>query len=328
MRSSTSCVGCSIIVAMTAKRSEAQTTSLPVINEMTPYWRDVQRLRNTLRCNALFSVVTGVIIGGAAASVSAVLATPHVGWVRTVGFLLVVFAVDVFVVAGASTKRLRTLASFVVIADSLWVGTSVALISLGVFSGGGNAAVGLIACVVGAFGQRQLRALRCVRRVRPTPLDSQDPPREVAHFDTQIVAPAAVVWAMVTDHELYGRLAPNLAEVRATTENGPGLQRVCSNRSGREWAESCTLWDVGRRFEVAVDTTNYPYPLDVMRGSWSVAADGLDAAIVSMDFEFRPRRGMYGRTFAIVMHASSPILVRAIFRGMRREATRRTGRGE
>ena len=51
-----------------------------------------------------------------------------------------------------------------------------------------------------------------------------------------------------------------------------------------------------RRYDVAVDTTNYPYPLAVMRGSWASEPTTAGHCVVSKDFQFQSRPGLWGRT--------------------------------
>jgi hypothetical protein len=88
---------------------------------------------------------------------------------------------------------------------------------------------------------------------------------------------------------------------------------------GEQWSEKCTLWEPAHRYEVAVDTTNYPYPLAEMRGAWFVEDASPGRVRVGMDFRFRPRKGVWGRSFAAAMHAAFPPVLNQIMRGWRRE---------
>lgn len=80
----------------------------------------------------------------------------------------------------------------------------------------------------------------------------ETPPIEVVHVEQRLVGPRSVAWAVVTDHELYGRLAPNLSNVHVQSGSGTDLVRVCSNNNGDAWTETCTVWDEGERFEANV----------------------------------------------------------------------------
>jgi hypothetical protein len=87
------------------------------------------------------------------------------------------------------------------------------------------------------------------------------------------------------------------------------------DRKGRGWSEPCTLWDDGRRFAVAVDTSDYPYLLQVMRGSWSVDRLAEVRSRLGMTFLFRPRPGLRGRLSVWAMHAGFLVMARWILRG-------------
>ena len=178
--------------------------------------------------------------------------------------------------------------------------------------------------MVGGFGVRQLVLVRRVsveRDAVPAAVLDEVPPTEVCHVEAAIDTTPAIAWSVITDHELYGRLAPNLSRVSPTAADGPGLTRTCANRGGDEWSETCTVWDEGHQYDIAVDTSNYPYPLVEMRGSWSTGATV--PVVVSMDFRYRPRPGIRGRLFAAAMQAAFPMVLGRIIRGWRRAASAR-----
>ena len=147
------------------------------------------------------------------------------------------------------------------------------------------------------------------------------PPTEVCHVEAAIDTTPAIAWSVITDHELYGRLAPNLSRVSPTASDGPGLTRTCANRRGDEWNETCTVWDKGHQYDIAVDTSDYPYPLIEMRGSWSTAAT--EPVILGMDFRYRSLPGIRGRLFAAAMQAAFPVMLGRIIRGWRQAAESR-----
>ncbi|MCA9711639.1 MAG: hypothetical protein KDK70_37735, partial [Myxococcales bacterium] len=93
----------------------------------------------------------------------------------------------------------------------------------------------------------------------------------------------------------------------------------------KQWDETCTLWDDGRRYEVSVHTGNYPYPLTEMRGAWFVepAGDG-EASTVGMQFAFQPEATLRGRAFVVAMHLVFPIVLRRIVGGWRRAVSAST----
>lgn len=296
------------------------TTDLPPISTLhAPARRSAQRLRNTLRVNAATSLVAGLILSSAPGALDRILGTGHPGWTRVVGVGLVVFAADVAVVAGMRTTRLSRWSPAVVVADLVWVVASLATIAGGWFDPRGAVVVAATAAVVGTFAALQWRHLAGIPRSGIADIDER-PPIEITALTTLIEAPADRVWPVITDHRLYARLAPNLSAVEATGPDGPDLTRTCTNRTGRQWDETCTLWDEGRRYEVSVDTGDYAYPLIQMRGAWFVEPDGDGgASIVGLQFAFQPEATLYGRAFALAMQLAFPPVLRRIARGWRRE---------
>lgn len=291
----------------------------PVVDGSTPARTSAQRLRNTLRVNGSVSALCGIAAAAFAPWVDDVLGTGHPGWVRAVGLGLVVFGAAVVFLAGRRASALRRWATIVVAADAAWLAATALAIALGWFSGPGIAVMAAVGVFVGACAVRQWAGIRRLRRIDLAPVD-ESPPVEVVHVQAQVKASPAAVWPVLIDHELYGRLAPNLGAVRPTSTNGPELTRVCSTRGGTQWSESCTLWEDGRRFEIAVDTSVYPYPLEEMRGSWWLEPHG-DGSLVGMDFRFRPAPGIRGAVFVVLMQLAFPVVLRRIIRGWRRAAT-------
>lgn len=298
----------------------------PLIDEHTPARRSAQRLRNTLRLNTATSFTGGFAAAVAAEPVSHLLGTAdHTVLVRLVGVGLCVFAVGVVVVAGARISRLLRWTPVVTAMDAGWVAASIATVTLGWYSVSGAIVIAFVASVVGYLAVRQATSFRRTRVLVHDRLARVDeaPPVEVVHVEHRIASDAATAWDVITDHELYGRLAPNLSRVHTTRSNGPDLARTCTNLKGEHWHETCTLWDDQHRYEVAVDTTNYPYPLAVMRGAWYVEPDEPGHVVVGMDFQIRPRRSVWGRTFVAAMQAAFPFILRRIIRGWRDEIAMR-----
>ena len=130
----------------------------PVVDELTPVRSSAQRLRTTLRLNALTSTFGGLVCLLAGGWTSTLLGTGHAGFVRLVGLGLVVFAFDVAAVAGARVSRLVGWAPVVSIADAVWVAATVLTIAAGWYSTGGGIVVGLVGAMVATFGVTQLCA--------------------------------------------------------------------------------------------------------------------------------------------------------------------------
>lgn len=297
----------------------------PVVDADTTVRVAAQRLRNTLRINAGISTLTGLVLLAAPGRLADLIGTGHPGWIRFVGTGLVLFAADVAAVAGARLRRLLVFAPAVIAADIAWVVATIGTVAARWFNPAGVAVVADVGVVIATLGWRQTVHWRRTRRLAGKRLDliDESPPIEVFRTAGPVPAPARDVWAVITDHDLYGRLAPNLSGVRVLTGNGPDLVRTCSNTKGQTWTETCTLWDDGHRFDVDVHTDGYPYPLQVMRGSWWVEPDGAHHSIAGMDFLLQPRSGLRGRLFAAAMQAAFPFVLRRILRGWRTEAVHR-----
>lgn len=87
-----------------------------------------RNLRRVLAVNATTSGVAGVAGLVAASWWAETLGIAGVGWIQLISAGLVVFAVDVAVVAARSTRRLATAALAVSLADLSWVaGTAIVL---------------------------------------------------------------------------------------------------------------------------------------------------------------------------------------------------------
>lgn len=113
--------------------------------------RAVTKLRNTLRLNALFSLVTGLVGLVFAGWVAGRLGLGDTGalWVRLISAGLLGFALALAGLAGTSVRRLLPLSREVVIADLAWVAATAVLIALGAFSTSGAViAVGLAVVVL------------------------------------------------------------------------------------------------------------------------------------------------------------------------------------
>lgn len=282
-------------------------------------------LRNTLRLNALLSASTGLLALAAGAWLADTLGTDHVGIVRLLGAGLLLFATALAVAAASKASTMHRWALSFSIADLAWTAASLLTIALGWFAAAGNVAVALTSAPVCALGVRQLvlwRRLRLPARFGLGDIDEQ-PPIELFHFEVEVPVASATAWDVITDHRLYGRLAPNLSSAHVDGDTSEGTVRTCANRSGQQWSETCTLWHEGERFEFDVHTDDYPYPLAVMRGAWWVRAEQPDRSLVGMDFRYQPRSGVRGAVFAAAMQAAFPLVLRRILRGWRKEMTRR-----
>jgi hypothetical protein len=273
-------------------------------------WHTTRRLRAALRANAVFSLAAGITLLGSGWwladpwTLGPTVAPPAVGaGVAGFGVLVARIAVE-------PAGRLRRLAAAVVAADLAWVVASAVLLAGTDRPATATTAIAAVAVVVAGLAVWQLAGIAAAR--------ADDPLAEIEVVEaaTVIAVPPQRIWPLLTDHGLYGRLAPNLSTVEVISEPGAPLRRRCTNNGGDSWEETCTLWDEGRRYAVEVDTSNYPYPLTVMRGLWQVDPDP-GGSLVTMRFAYQASRSVRGGLFAIVFRPLFPPVLAQIFRGWR-----------
>lgn len=268
------------------------------------------RLRGVLRANAAFSATGGLTALAAFAPIDDALGTGNRAVVALVGAGLVGFAVLLLTVAGLAPRRLLQGAAFAIASDVAWIAATGVVLGTVALEPAGDVVLVAIGLVVAGFAVTQLR----FRRAASTMADADTPVPERVDVSRHVNAPASSVWPLLTDHALYGRLAPNLSSVEILEGEGVGMRRRCHDTLGRGWNETCTVWEEGRRFAVAVDTSDYPYPLATMQGRWAVEP-GAEGSVITMRFEFTPRPGPAGGLFAIVMLAAFRPVLHRIMRG-------------
>lgn len=142
-----------------------------------------------------------------------------------------------------------------------------------------------------------------------------------------IDAPVAVVWDVVVDHELYGDVAPNLSTVEVVEGEAAGMVRRCVDADGNEWTESCTRWEDGRAFAVAVDVEDSDFHRRLFtrfEGEWRVT-EGPEGVVVTVAFDFDPRYGPLGVLVSKYLAYRAPPVVERIFDGWEAEIAARAG---
>jgi len=269
-------------------------------------------LRAALRANAVFSMVSGALLVGLGALVAGPWRLGPPWLLPLLGVGVAVFGVALARLAVASVGPLRRGAAAVIAADLGWVVGSGVLLVAHRPAGPGGVAVAAVAAVVAGLAGWQLVGLTRVRS------DDRLTKVEVVEAAVPLPAQPAAVWPLVTDHRLYGRLAPNLSTVEVFSTGDQPLRRRCTSTTGRQWEETCTLWQDGHRFAVEVDTGHYPYPIATMAGLWQV--DPLPGGSrVVMRFAYRVIPSIRGGLFVIALRGLAPLALRRIFHGWRAE---------
>ena len=112
-------------------------------------------------------------------------------------------------------------------------------------------------------------------------------------FERLVEIRSSLAWQVVADVVGYANYASNLSKASVEGE-GLGMKRRCWDTRGQSWLETCTLWETGERYSFEVDTSVYPYPFKVMKGTWRVKAEG-DKTLITMRFDYEPKYGLVGK---------------------------------
>jgi hypothetical protein len=245
-------------------------------------------LRLCLTANFLFSGTSGIALLAAPSVITVFLgeAVPH--WLMlALGAGLLLFA------AGLLRQILRRPLSrgealLTILMDDTWVLASILLLVLAPdwFSAAGQWLIGGVAAAVAAIALAQWIGLRR--------LDGATRKSIRFKFRRSIAASCEQVWPVIADHEGYADVADNLSRVEVVAGQGLGMARRCYDNKGRGWNETCVLWDEGRTYSFEVDTSDYPFPLREVRGTWGVEpADG--GSVITMTFDIVAQYGAPGR---------------------------------
>ena len=111
--------------------------------------------------------------------------------------------------------------------------------------------------------------------------------------ERMVQAPVEVVWSVISDVVGYAEVAPNLSKAEIMSGDGLGMCRRCYDSQGRGWNETCVLWEEGHRYSFVVDTSDYPYPLTKMQGTWGLV-ERPEGVLITMCFDFMPKYGPIG----------------------------------
>ncbi len=269
-----------------------------------------------LRVNAVYSLTTGSLALVARESVSSALAVPTAG-VAVLGGGLLAFGLLVGWLA-AGGRATAGAGLWIAAADATWVAT----VGLFIFVAEPPSTGALLALAVSVpvATLAVLQMLAALRLARPGL-------RSVEWSQDVNVSPVDL-WPVITDHQLYAELAPNLSrvELAPTGPDASAYWRRCWDVRGKHWDETLRTWEPPYAYAVDVATTagDYPYPLTELRGLWSVIDSDTGGATITMRFEFRPRSGLAGAAFATLLSRSAPGMMRRIIDGWEREARSRS----
>ncbi len=281
----------------------------------------VQRVRHVLRANSVFSIIAGVGVAVSSAWLARQLGGPPTV-VAAIGLGVVAFGFVVLAVSVAGAHVVWRGGCLVAVADGVWVGISIPVVVVVELTTAGVMAVSVVGAGVMALAVVEVVALR---RLHPLAGSLDGSRLETVRRSVEFDAPAATAWEVVSDHELYGRLAPNLSAVHVLSDSDHG-QRRCVARSGESWTESCDVFPDDRRYEVNVDTSDYPYPLAVMAAVFRVEEISEQRSRASAVFRYERRSGLRGAALAAAMPPAFALIMRRITNGWAAEAKNRAER--
>jgi ribosome-associated toxin RatA of RatAB toxin-antitoxin module len=275
-------------------------------------------LPQLLRVNAAYSLTAGSLALIARGSVSTALVVPEVVvMVLGVGLLAFAFLLAWLARGGRVTGGAGL---WIAAADGAWV------VAVAVFTFVTEPpSAGVVLAVAASMPVATLAVLQMLAAVRLIRPDLQ-----TVEWSRAVSASPADLWPVMTDHQLYAKLAPNLSRVELlpTEPNASGYWRRCWDVRGNHWDETLRTWEPPYVYsaDVVTDADDYPYPMSELRGLWSLSEGDAGAATVTMRFEFRPQAGLAGAAFAKVLSATAPTMMRRIIDGWEREALSRRDR--
>jgi len=242
----------------------------------------MKNLNLALLLNAIFSMVTGIILALFPHSVATFFGVEITAPFWLIGVGLVLFSTAVFVVSWQSPINLIPV-FVIILLDIGWVIGSIAIIGLGLFgiSDGGQLAITAVGVIVSGFAIHQSYALMHVHSTGKTAT------RKAFRFIRSVNGDRDTVWNVISDLNNYHNIAPNIDETHVVSGEGEGMVRSCSS-GGNSWSETCTVWEPGRKYSFLIDTSapDYPYPLQHLQGTWGVNPSSNGKADIEMLFEF------------------------------------------
>lgn len=133
-------------------------------------------------------------------------------------------------------------------------------------------------------------------------------------------APSRAVWEVVSDVGRYHEVVDTLVVTEITWGSGKGMVRHCVDTRGREWDETCTLWEPGQRYRMTVDIDTYPASFRAifkrLEGTWSIAQEQAGTRL-TLRFDGETKLGPLGKVAVAAMGRES--VFASIFDGYERQ---------
>ncbi len=243
----------------------------------------MNQLQKTLRINALFSSVSGILLVAGNKYIAHLFDTSNTAVFWAIGAALIFFsAIIIFEIRRQNLLGILA----IIIQDFIWVLGSIILLITQPFaiSSTGNTMIAIVAVVVLLIGINQAKALASTDT-------NQEKGVKQLSFERIIKASKTNVWEVISDVSNYHQVAPNIDEVQIVSGKGQGMVRSCSH--GKDsWTETCSLWVEEKEyaFEVQTSASDYPYPFKYLKGNWQVEEIDMSRTKVVMLFEFQYKK--------------------------------------
>ena len=252
----------------------------------------MKSLKFALTFNAIFSLVTGLLLVTMPDYISQLFGVTHGASFFYLGLSLVLFSIIVLYVS--RQRHIHILYALIIsLLDLIWVLASLIILILDPlqFKMTGNVIIAAVALIVLSIAIMQLFGIAKVDQVKSD--------NKVLSFERIVPGNNIKVWNIISDVANYHRVAPNIDDVQIISGNGEGMVRQCSQGKS-SWTEECIDWKDGEQFSFKVNTDdpNYPFPLSFLQGTWKVASANNGESKIELVFEFQYKR----KAFNVLLH--------------------------
>lgn len=115
----------------------------------------------------------------------------------------------------------------------------------------------------------------------------------VIELRRRIKARPDIVWQVMSDMSGLALMAAHISKVEILEGEGRGLRRRVHDQRGRWWVETCTDWQEGERYTMAVDSGDFVFSFKRMEYTWGLTRQG-EHVTIEMRFDYTPRYGPIG----------------------------------
>jgi CBS domain-containing protein len=115
----------------------------------------------------------------------------------------------------------------------------------------------------------------------------------VFELKRSIKAHANVVWRVITDHEYFTEIAPDIVKVEKVSGEKLGMVQRLYHKSGKVWEEKCIDWKENSGYTMEIDTHGYPMPVSKMHRSCSME-EMKNNIVIRLKYNYTPKYGPYG----------------------------------